>query len=444
MKFYNRTRELQKLQHLDRQADQQGVMSVLMGRRRVGKTSLALHHRRDTKFLYLFVNRKEEHLLCQEFMEDIKKNFNVPVIGEIKSFKDVFALLLELAKQEKIYVVFDEFQDFFYINKTVYADIQKLWDLNKHLIKMHVIFIGSVYSLMHKIFENDKQPLFGRADCILNIKPFTPQTLKEILQEQDVFTANSYFNTYVLTGGMPKYLMLFLQEKAWTFEAQLDLILEPDSLFLNEGKHLLIEEFGRDHLTYFTLLELISQGKTARGELESLLERDIGGYLQRLEQDYTVIRRHRSIEAKIQTRRQKYKIADNFLNFWFRFLYRYRTALEIENFTYVKSMIKRDYSTYSGPLLEQFFQQLIAQTGQFNEVGSYWEKGHQNEIDVVAINEAERILVLAEVKLKKSKIRLDVLEQKAQKLLPHYPGYKPIFLGWGLEDVTDFKVSFGS
>jgi hypothetical protein len=213
MKFYNRQQELQILDHLDQQANNTGVMTVLTGRRRVGKTLLALRHVRGKPFLYLFVGRKEEHLLCQEFLEEITKHFNYPIIGEIKRFKDIFTLLIEIAKKEKFTLIFDEFQEFFQINPSVYSDIQKLWDLNKHLIKLHVIFIGSVYSLMYKIFEDKKQPLFGRANRILQIKPFSLQTLRDILKDAQLLTAKNFFDFFVITGSMPKYLELFLAEK---------------------------------------------------------------------------------------------------------------------------------------------------------------------------------------------------------------------------------------
>ncbi|MEN6384112.1 MAG: DUF234 domain-containing protein [Phycisphaerales bacterium] len=52
------------------------------------------------------------------------------------------------------------------------------------------------------------------------------------------------------------------------------------------------------------------------------------------------------INAKPGSRLVKYKIHDNFLNFWFRFIYRNMSAIEIENFDYVKDIIKRDFKAY--------------------------------------------------------------------------------------------------
>ena len=291
---------------------------------------------------------------------------------------------------------------------------------------------------MHKIFEDNKQPLFGRANRILQIKPFSLKTSADILKDHHIFSPDIFFDFFVITGNMPKYLELLLAEKAQKRNDILDVILQKDSIFLNEGKNLLIEEFGRDYLTYFAILELISQGKTGRTEIESYLGKDVGGYLMRLEEDYALISRHRPINAKPNSRNQKYKIIDNFLSFWFRFIYRYRTAIEIENFSYVKEIIKRDYTAYSGPLLERFFQQLLAATGQFNQIGSYWEKGNDNEIDIIAINDLKKKILFVETKLNQQKINLKLLKIKAELVLRDYPDYEPTFRGLSLQNILEF------
>jgi AAA+ ATPase superfamily predicted ATPase len=182
---------------------------------------------------------------------------------------------------------------------------------------------------------------------------------------------------------------------------------------------------------------LISSGKTARSEIESILQKDIGGYLQRLEDNYGIIKRHRSIQAKPNTKNQKFKIMDNFLNFWFRFIYRYQTAVELENFQYIKQIVKRDFTTYCGPLLEHFFQIMLMETGQFNQIGSYWEKDNRNEIDVVAINDLEKRIVIAETKLNKSKIHINELSKRSKSLLQEYLGYNPSYLALSVEDIEN-------
>lgn len=438
MKFYNRKQELQELTTLYNQAKDTARMAVITGRRRVGKTMLAMELAGQHKFIYLFVSKKAEHLLCMEYIEEIKKHFTLPVLGDIKYFKDIFALLLELSKQEQFILIIDEFQEFYNVNQAVYSEIQRLWDLNKSKCRMNLICIGSVYSLMHKIFEESKEPLFGRSDRILFLKPFTIKDTHRVLSDHGADDVKSLFDCYVFTGGMPKYLDILTSNSALSYKGILSFMLSPNSPFISEGRNLLIEEFGKEYGTYFSILELISIGKTARTEIESVLEIHAGAYLARLENDYALISRHKPVGAKPNSRLQKYKITDNFLNFWFRFIFRNRSAAETENFSYIKEIINRDYSSYSGRMLERFYHQLFAETGNYNVIGSYWEKGNQNEIDLVALNDLKKEITLADIKLDRKKINLNALKERAQGLHNTYSGYKVKWLGLSLEDVKDY------
>lgn len=438
MKFYDREPELAELGALYEQARESARMTMITGRRRVGKTMLALEFARQHRFLYLFVSKKSENLLCAEYLEEIRKRFEMPIIGEIRHFREVFALLLELAKKEPYTLIIDEFQEFFTINPAVYSEIQHLWDLNKARCKMNLICIGSVYSLMRRIFEEAKEPLFGRADRILFLKPFTIGTIREVLRDHGEDDPKSLFDCYALTGGLPKYLEILAANRALTLDAMLGFMLSEFSPFINEGKNLLIEEFGKEYGTYFSILELIACGKTSRPEIDSILETQTGAYLARLEQGYGIISRHRPIGARPNARLVKYAITDNFLSFWFRFIFRNRSAVETGNFGYVREIIGRDYATWAGRVLERFFQELVAASGRYNQVGSYWEKGNRNEIDLVAVNDLKKELLIAEVKLNKARINPKELKRKAARLVESYPDYRVTWQGFGLEDSAAF------
>ena len=269
MKFYDREQELAELNKLLRQAKSDSRMAVLTGRRRVGKTLLSLEFVKNYKHLYLFVAKKSEALLCAEYLKEIQHLFaDVPVIGEIRFFKDIFQLLLKLAGKEPLTVIIDEFQEFYNINPSVYSEIQELWDLNKNKSRLNVIFIGSVHSLMYKIFQNSKEPLFNRADRVFVIKPFSVKTTHMVLRDCGVKDIRTLFNYYLLAGGSPKYIDILAGNKTFTFDEIINFVVEANSPFINEGKNVLIEEFGKEYGTYFSILELIAAGKTSRSEIE--------------------------------------------------------------------------------------------------------------------------------------------------------------------------------
>ncbi|WP_457747889.1 ATP-binding protein [Sulfurimonas sp.] len=434
MKFYNRTKELAYLKNISDDAKVSSRMTVIVGRRRIGKTKLIKEAYKRS--IYLFVSRKNEALLCEEFITIIQNELDIKIFGEFKKFKDLFEYLMVLSKTTSFTLVIDEFQEFLQINHTIYSDMQNIWDSYKDDSKMNLILSGSIYSLMKKIFEDKKEPLFGRANHKIHLKPFTVQTLEEILEEHHPSYSNDdLLSFYILTGGVAKYVELFVDNKAFTFEKQLDLIFDENSLFIDEGKNLLIEEFGKEYTTYFSILSLISSSKTSRSEIESILGKNVGGYLDRLENEYTIIKKVKPIFAKEGSRTLKYEIIDNFFHFWFRFIYKNRSAIEIENYEYIKSLVKRDYNTYSGRFLEKYFIEKLKASGEYSAIGTYWEKGNQNEIDIVAINEDEKKMLIAEVKRNPEKIDMTLLEEKAQKLIQKHSKYKVGFKGYSIENI---------
>jgi len=184
-----------------------------------------------------------------------------------------------------------------------------------------------------------------------------------------------------------------------------------------------------------SILSLIASAKTSRSDIESVLEKDIGGYLERLEKDYQIIRSIRPLLSNPNGRVQKYLIEDNFLGFWFRFIYKYRSAIEIGNYPYVRSIVERDFNTFSGLYLEKYFRAKIAISGKFSQLGQYWEKRNQNEIDIVAINDLEKKVLIGEVKLNKNKISLDQLKFKSTGLMNKLDGYEVTYAGFSPEDM---------
>ena len=232
---------------------------------------------------------------------------------------------------------------------------------------MNLLISGSIYSLMHKIFEDKKEPLFSRAGQIINLKPFKVSVLREILFDYSPnYTKEDLLALYTFTGGVAWYVELFMKYRAFTSDDMIRLITEEDSPFLNEGKNLLIEEFGKDYTIYFSILECIARGLTTRGEIESYLGQiEIGGYLLRLERDFSVIAQQRPVLAKPSSKQVRYFIEDNFISFWFRFIYKYQNFIESGSFGLLEEIIRRDYAVFSGIMLERYFKSKYRESGQY-------------------------------------------------------------------------------
>ncbi|MDR1340956.1 MAG: ATP-binding protein [Prevotellaceae bacterium] len=436
LKFYNREKEMALLEKIRQKSAETAQMTFVVGRRRIGKTSLLVNSFAGKKAVYFFVEKKNEALLCEEFIEEIQNKLGVTVYGTMRTFKEVFGYLMNLSEKESFSLLIDEFQEFRNINPAIYSEMQNVWDMHKNNSKLNLVLCGSVYSLVKQIFESSKEPLFGRTSARLSLKAFDIKTIKEIISEHyPKFTNEDLLAFYLFTGGVAKYVELLVDAKAFTVKKIVNEIFSENSLFLNEGKNVLIDEFGRDYGNYFSILMLIASSKTSRSEMESIMGTSLGGYLDRLENEFGLIAKIRPLLSKPAGKAVKYRINDNFLNFWFRFIYKYRGAIEMGNFDYVKNIINRDYNTYSGQILERYFREKISTEENLSQIGQYWESGNQNEIDIVAINEYEKKAVIVEVKRQAKHIDLDILRKKAENLAANLKGYTIDFRGLSMENM---------
>jgi AAA+ ATPase superfamily predicted ATPase len=376
---------------------------------------------------YLFVGRKAEAMLCSEFIPIISQALDTFVPTEIRTFRSLFQYLMELASNKAFNLVIDEFQEFYNINESVYSDMQNIWDSYRKRSKMNLIVSGSIYSLMQKIFQNKKEPLFGRADNIIKLSAFDLITLKEIMHDyKPKYTNDDLLALYSFTGGVPKYVELFCDNNMLTVDEMISFMVRENSPFTDEGKNLLIEEFGKNYATYFSILSAISGGINTQPEIEGALgDKSVGGQIKRLIEDYNIIVRQRPILAKEGSQAVRYEIQDNFIRFWFNYFDRHRSLIEIKNFVGLRSIIKSDYPTYSGIMLERYFKQQFAESFQYRAIGSWWElKGNQNEIDIVALKLEKNQAIVAEVKRQRKNFKPDLLSTKVEhlknKVLPKY------------------------
>lgn len=439
-KFYNREKEIAYLQEIARRSHNSGQFTIVTGRRRIGKTQLLLKTFENKTFLYFFVARKSETLLCQDFQEEIKRKLNVPQLGGATSLVSIFEFLFEYSKRENLTLIIDEIQELLFINPSIFSDLQRIWDLNHQTSKINLIVSGSLITLMHKIFEDKNEPLFGRANHKIVVKAFETKVLKEILQDHyPNFKAEDLLALYCFTGGVAKYCQLFMENKAFTKDKMISYLTFENSLLLNEGKNILVEEFGREYNIYFSILSEIAQGRQRRSELENILNREIGGYLTKLERDFNLIKKATPIfSLTAESKNMKYILEDNFLVFWFRFIYKYQHMIEIEAHHQLREIVHRDYETFSGIILEKYFRTVAKESKLYSQIGNYWNRKGTLEIEYIAINELDKTLVFGEVKRQSKKINLDKLKENVAVLtqeIKFINDYKKEFVGLSMDDM---------
>lgn len=397
--FYDRTTELAALDQIDQQAKEYARFTLLTGRRRIGKTELLRHFIQDKKSAYLFVMRDSEADLCSQWQKTLEQSIGLKIFGTITSLTDLFEQIMIFSQDNHFILVMDEFQDLQFIAPSFFSKMQNLWDSYKSGSKINLIACGSVYSLMTKIFQDSKEPLFGRCIHHIHLKPFTPSVVKKILGDfNPKYTAEDLLCLYMLSGGVAKYIFLLMYGKATTKDKMISYATSMTSPFLMDGKDILVSEIGKEYGIYFSILKLISQGKTSQSEIHSIILKNTGAYLKNLERVFGVIRPIKPLLSKPESRNVHWQIIDNYLRFYFRFMYANQYLIELGQYDLLQKKIHEEYEVYTGKTLEHYFMEKIAEEEHITQIGSWWNKRSQNEIDIITLNEAAKSATIMEVK----------------------------------------------
>ena len=134
----------------------------------------------------------------------------------------------------------------------------------------------------------------------------------------------------------------------------------------------------------------------------------------------------------------RYELDDVFYSIWFRFIFKYSYIIEIENYAKLQEIIGRDYSTFSGLMLERYFHRVAMESGEFTRIGRWWDRRGENEIDMIAEDELSDRVTFYEIKRQADEIGFGVLKQRAQVMLQathEFKKYDISHKGLSMEDM---------
>ena len=439
MKFFDRKEEIAELRRIRELAKDTSRFTVLTGRRRVGKTELAHEAFSDEGFIYFFVARKSLADLCEDFRQVAQRALHRTIPGEVRRFSEVFRFVMEESARSPVTLVIDEFQDFLLVDESVFSELARDWDELHRTARINLVVSGSINRLMVRIFEDREAPLYGRNTGKIKLEPFGTSVLKNVLSFHNArYTNDDLLALWAFTGGVPRYVALLMDAKAWTRRAMVREIIRENSAFFDEGKIVLMEEFGREHGTYFSVLSAIAVGKTARDQIEAAVGGPVGGYLTKLERDYDFISKKQPVFEKSERKNCLYKIDDNFYRFWFRFIFKYNYLLEVKMFDELRDLVERDYDVFTGIALEGYFRQKFIEERKYSRIGGWWNRKGEMEIDLVGDNEFKNQLDFYEVKRDRKRINLAALERKAGAFFEKNPSLaerKHTLAGLSIDDM---------
>lgn len=426
MKFFGREKEIAILRTERALSHENSRLTVVTGRRRVGKTELIDHALNDGTdcYVYLLLTRQTEKNLCASLQLEVTGQLGdrIVIYGVCEKLIDLVREIFRAAERQPITLVIDEFQEMDRINPSFYGELQGLWDSRHRLMKMHLVASGSVNRMMSRIFFNYGEPLYGRNTAHLRLKPFPVSVMKEIfLSYRADYAKDDLLTLWLLTGGVARYVSLLMDAHATDRRAMLDLFFSSASPFLDEGKSILMQEFGNDFATYFSILSSIASGHTKFAEIKNDLGMDVGAYLSNLDKTYELIQKVIPAYAPVGSKNSAYRIEDPFLRFWFRYVFKNATLVELGKFERLRNLADADLNVFSGVALERYYHWKFVEDSDYTRIGGWWDRKGENEIDLVCEDELAGVIDFYEIKRDRRDIDLAAVERKVARFFEKHP-----------------------
>jgi len=384
--FFDRAQELQFLEkHYETQTAE---LIVIYGRRRVGKTELTLKFSRDKPHIYFLADRRPEPQLLQELKREMSRYLQDESFAKlaINDWAELFQEFTKWNKNEHVVITVDEFPILIESNRAVTSIFQKIWDQNLKNTRTMLILLGSSVAMMETEVLNYKSPLYGRRTAQWKLEPLRLLDVKSFFPEYDL---EALVQVYGCIGGVPAYLQKFSSQLSFWENVKQKILQKGE--FLSEEAEFLLREELREPRNYAAILKAIAQGAKSYGEILNETNMDksmISKYTSVLE-DLGFTKRVYPIGAKLKPRKGQYAIADNYLNFWFRYIFPNKIELETGKTLPILNKIRKDYNNYLGRIFEQIVLELLKEKQSkhklpfaFTEIGKWWYK--DTEIDLVA------------------------------------------------------------
>ena len=420
---------------------------ILYGRRRVGKTTLISEFIKDKKALFYLASEESEaqnRIAFQEKVADFLSN-DLLRAADIKSWDLLFKQIIDAKLSTKPVIVIDEFQ---YIGKsnTAFPSIfQRIWEEILKDQSVMVILCGSLISMMESQTLSYSSPLYGRRTAQIRLTQIPFRYYREFFPDKN---RRSLIEMYAVTGGVPKYIESF-SSCTDIYQAIEDNVLNQNSYLYDEPNFLLQQEVSEIG-SYFSIIRSIAAGNHKVSAIASMLEvkvTSLSKYLQTLI-NLDILEREVPITEENPEKSKKglYKIKDNYLRFWFAFIYPNRGFIESGNESFVLNKIQKGFISgqaafvYEDVCREKMWELNASSAWPFcfSKVGRWWNS--EEEIDIAAIDPDGNNLILGECKFWQEPVGVSVLrslEEKAYSVEWRRPMRKVWFILFSISGYTD-------
>ncbi|RDZ48230.1 ATPase [Haloferax sp. Atlit-19N] len=401
----NRENELDWLtSHLTRDDRQ---LLVLYGRRRVGKTTLvttALESLTQDTLYYLCDQRGPAHNATQ-FARDCAEHFD-DVPPDVDDFADAFRYLK--ARVDGPFVVaLDEFSYLVEADETIPSVFQTVVDELVADTDISLVLLGSSISMMEEGVLSYESPLYGRRTGQWRLEPLAAGEVRKFFPQYDAETA---IQAYSVLGGIPAYLEQFDDDDDLLTNIERHILSKGE--FLYEEPEFLLRQELREPTTYMAILEAIASGATRVTDIANNIDKNASGITRYLQNLIRLALVERETPVTDPDGRGVYRLTDQFVRFWFRYVSPNRGTLEQSRTGPVRDSIAESLSTHTSVAFEEVCRQAVT-TAAFPvacaRVGRWWYK--EAEIDVVGLNPQTNTLLLGECKWTNSPVSQSLVDE---------------------------------
>ena len=381
---------------------------VVYGRRRVGKTTLIKEFLKKKIAFYFLATEELESQSMKRLAGVVARTTKTAYLQKavFTDWLDLFRVIAEYKPEEKKVLVIDEFPYLVKTNPAFPSILQNAWDEILKGSNVMRILSGSLISMMQKHALSYDSPLYGRRTAQMRLSPLSFTEIYGAMKmpfEQAV-------EQYAVTGGVPKYLEFFADDRR--LEEQLKDVVLSKNGFLYEEPNFLLKNESVTAVNYFSIIKAIADGNHKLGKIASVLGQETSAltpYLSTLA-NLMFIEKKTPVTEKNPEKSRKglYFISDNFIRFWFRYIYPLKGELELDNMQIVLDEIRKDFvEKFVAFTYEDICRNIFAdlcKNGRISfvpsRIGSYWlnDIDGDTEIDVMAVDHQNKRVFAGECK----------------------------------------------
>lgn len=412
--FVDREPEMETLQ---KEYDRRGSsLVILYGRRRVGKTTLISQFIKGKKALFFLASEESDALNRRDFREKAADFTGSETLrrGEGMSWEAVFRAVAENAFDSKPILVMDEFQYLGKSNPAFPSVFQRIWEETLKDKPVMVILCGSLISMMESQTLAYSSPLYGRRTAQIRLRQIPFRCYHQFFPGR---SRRELIERYAVTGGVPKYIELFSGEGD-LYDSIEACVLNRSGYLYDEPYFLLQQEVDQVG-SCFSVIRAVAAGSSRLSAIAAVLEvkaASLSGYLKTLT-DLDLLEREVPVTEENPEKSKKglYKIKDNYIRFWFAFVYPNRSFLESGNSGIVMDKIRRGLvSGHTAFVYEEVCRERMWELNarnrwpfHFSKIGRWWDG--ENEIDIAATDPEGGNLILGECKFWREPVGLNIL-----------------------------------